>query len=68
MFGRSIEHVPADGNLVAVHTRLLCSRTKLADGSLRQVHPLRFNGDKIVQYWDISPAVTPEIPNAAGAF
>jgi len=35
---------------------------------LRQVHLFRFEGDKIVEYWDITQQVLLDMPNASGAF
>lgn len=64
----TVEHVLVDGDLVAVHTHLLGSRTNPGMGGLRQVHLFRFQGDKIVEYWDITQPVTREQANAAGAF
>ena len=61
-----IRQVLADGDLVAVHTQI-CS-SKPSEGGLRQIHLFRFNGDKIVEYWDISQQVPENAPNAAGAF
>jgi predicted SnoaL-like aldol condensation-catalyzing enzyme len=29
---------------------------------------MRFEDDKIVEYWDITQQVLPDMPNAAGAF
>jgi predicted SnoaL-like aldol condensation-catalyzing enzyme len=64
----SIKQAIAEGDLVAVHTELLNMKGNPAKWGLRQVHLFRFEGDKIVEYWDISQLVTPELPNAAGAF
>lgn len=63
-----VKHVLADGDLVAVHTQLLSDKSKLGEGGLRQVHLFRFEGDKIVEYWDITQQVTRNMPNAGGAF
>lgn len=63
-----VKHILADGDFVAVHTELLANKSKPSEGGLRQVHLFRFNGDKIVEYWDVSQMVTPNMPNAAGAF
>jgi uncharacterized protein YndB with AHSA1/START domain/predicted SnoaL-like aldol condensation-catalyzing enzyme len=65
-FGLKIRHVIADGALVAVHTDL--SSSKPSQGGLRQVHLFRFDGDKIVEYWDITQQVPENSPNADGAF
>lgn len=66
--GFGVKHVLADGDFVAVHTELLNSKSKPGEGGLRQVHLFRFKGDKIVEYWDITQQVSPDMPNAAGAF
>ncbi|NHI89065.1 MAG: nuclear transport factor 2 family protein [Candidatus Thorarchaeota archaeon] len=66
--GFTVKHVLADGNLVAVHTELLSSKSDPNQGGLRQVHLFRFMGDKIVEYWDITQQVLPDMPNASGAF
>ena len=64
----SVKHVLSDGDLVAVHTGLLNSKAKPSEGGLRQVHLFRFEGDKIVEYWDITQQILPNMPNASGAF
>ena len=64
----AVKNVLADGDLVAVHTELLNSKSKPGEGGLRQVHLFRFEGDKIVEYWDITQQVLPDMPNASGAF
>ncbi len=61
-----IRQVLADGDLVAVHTQISASNPTV--GGLRQVHLFRFNGEKIVEYWDITQFVPENAPNAAGAF
>jgi predicted SnoaL-like aldol condensation-catalyzing enzyme len=48
-----IKDLLAEGDLVAVHTQLLNSKSKPREGGLRQVHLFRFEADKIVEYWDI---------------
>ena len=64
----AVKHVLADGDLVAAHTELLNSQSKPSKGGLRQVHLFRFEGDKIVEYWDITQQVLPNMANASGAF
>jgi predicted SnoaL-like aldol condensation-catalyzing enzyme len=64
----TVKHVLADGDLVAAHTELLNSKSKPKKGGLRQVHLFRFEGDKIVEYWDITQQVLLDMPNASGAF
>jgi predicted SnoaL-like aldol condensation-catalyzing enzyme len=64
----AVRQALADGDLVAVHTELLFSRSKPGDGGLRQVHLFRFEDNKIVEYWDITQQVLADMPNAGGAF
>ncbi|MDG7008526.1 MAG: hypothetical protein JRN06_09845 [Nitrososphaerota archaeon] len=55
--------------MVAVHTELLGSGSNPGAGGLRQVHLFRFGrGDKIVEYWDITQMVMPDMPNAENTF
>jgi predicted SnoaL-like aldol condensation-catalyzing enzyme len=65
----AIKKVIAEGNMVAVHTEMQNSRAKPSEGGLRQVHLFRFNSsDKIVEYWDLTQTIEPDMPNAANAF
>jgi predicted SnoaL-like aldol condensation-catalyzing enzyme len=65
----TIRSLLAEGDLVAAHTELLASKSKPGEGGLRQVHLFRFDKrNKIVEYWDVSQMVRPDMPNAAGAF
>jgi len=64
----AVKHVLADGDIVAVHTQLLNSKSKPSEGGLRQVHLFRFEGDKIVEYPDITQQVLANMSNARGAF
>ena len=65
-FGLKIRHVLSDGDLVAVHTDLSGSRP--SEGGLRQVHLFRFEGDKVVEYWDVTQQIPENCPNPEGAF
>ena len=64
----TVKNVLADGELVAVHTELLNAKSKPSEGGLRQVHLFRFEGDKIVEYWDITQQILSDMPNASEAF
>jgi len=65
----AVKRILADGDFVAVHTEILNSKSAPDKGGLRQAHLFRFNkGDKIVEYWDITQMVEPDMPNAANAF
>ena len=63
-----VKHVLADGDLVAVHTELFNKKSKPNEGGLRQIHLFRFSNDKIVEYWDVTQQILPNMPNAGGAF
>ncbi len=63
-----VRHILADGAFVAVHTELLNSKSKPSEGGLRQVHLFRFEDGNIIEYWDITQQVLPNLPNASGAF
>jgi predicted SnoaL-like aldol condensation-catalyzing enzyme len=64
----AVRHVLAEGDFVAAHTELLANKSKPDEGGLRQVHLYRFEGDKIIEYWDITQNITNNMLNAAGAF
>lgn len=63
-----VKHVLVDGDLVAVHTQLLRSKSNPGKGGLRQVHLFRFEGYIIAEYWDITQQIVESMPNAGGAF
>jgi len=63
-----IKHILVDGNLVAAHTQLFNYKPDPGKGGLRQVHIFRFQGEKIIEYWDITQQILSSMPNAGGAF
>ncbi len=63
-----VRYILVDGDMAAVYTQLLGSRSNPRMGGLRQVHLFRFQGDKITEYWDITQTIDKSMPNAAGAF
>ena len=63
-----VQQILADGDFVAAYTTLLSNRSKPGEGGLRQIHLFRFKGDKIVEYWDVTQQIMPNMPNAGGAF
>lgn len=54
-----------DGDLVAVHSRV---RHHKDDRGAALVHLFRFEGDRIVELWDVGQPVPEESPNANGMF
>jgi len=65
----SVKSILEDGDLIAAHTELYNSSSDLSRGGLRQIHLFRFDPqNKIIEYWDITQVLTPEMPNVANAF
>jgi len=58
-------HVLEDGNMVATHSRL-----KLHNDmpEMTVVHLFRFDGDLIVEMWDVGQQIPEDSPNHYGAF
>src|SRR5689334_5860303 len=54
-----------DGNLVAVHSHV---KQNPQDPGAAVVHIFRFDGDKIVELWDLGQPVPKENPNENGMF
>jgi predicted SnoaL-like aldol condensation-catalyzing enzyme len=60
-----IHHILEDGNLVAVHSHL---KQTPVDVGFAVVHILKFEGDKIVELWDLGQPVPKDILNENGMF
>ena len=60
-----IQHVLGDGDVAAVHSRLVMGPE--APG-MTVVHLFRFEGEKIVEMWDVGAPLPADSPNADGAF
>jgi predicted SnoaL-like aldol condensation-catalyzing enzyme len=60
-----VHHVFEDGDFVAVH-----SRVQLEKGSsdIAVIHIFRFEGDRIVELWDVGQQVPRDSPNENGVF
>ena len=58
-------HVLEDGDLVAVHSRVRHSPGS-ADAAV--VHIFRFEGDRMVELWDVGQEVPADSPNENGMF
>jgi len=61
----TIKHVLGEGDLVAVHSHVVLTP---AEPGFSMVHLLRFQGNKIVEMWDVGQAVPKDSPNKDGAF
>jgi predicted SnoaL-like aldol condensation-catalyzing enzyme/predicted enzyme related to lactoylglutathione lyase len=60
-----VQHALEDGDFVAVHSR---SQLKPGDLGVATVHIFRFDGDHIVELWDVGQAVPEDSPNENGMF
>jgi predicted SnoaL-like aldol condensation-catalyzing enzyme len=61
----TVINVLGDGDLAAVHSRLVLSP---GGDELATVHLFRFRGDKIVELWDCGQTLPADSPNTDGAF
>jgi predicted SnoaL-like aldol condensation-catalyzing enzyme len=61
----TVKHVLGDGDLVAVHSHmvLIPGKTELAT-----FHLVRFEGDRIVEFWDVAQPIPEALPNQNGMF
>ena len=60
-----VKHLLEDGNFVAMHSHV---RLKASEPGFAAVHLLRFDGDRIVEMWDIGQPVPENSPNKNGMF
>ncbi len=60
-----IQHAIEEGDLVVVHARV---RLKPGDLGVATFHLFRFEGDRIVEMWDVGQAVPADSPNGNGMF
>ena len=61
-----VVRVLEDGNLVATHSRLL--RTDPNALEIAAVHIFRFEGDKIIEEWEVGQELSKDSPNENGPF
>ncbi len=54
-----------DGNLVATHSRV---RMSADQPEIAVVHLMRFEGDRIVEFWDVAQPQPKDSPNRDGMF
>jgi predicted SnoaL-like aldol condensation-catalyzing enzyme len=60
-----VKHVLEDGDLVATHSRVQHSPEET---EIAVVHIFRFEGDQIVEFWDVGMEAPKESPNQYGLF
>lgn len=61
-----IKYIYEDGSTIIVHS--LVERANGNDFHIAVVHILRFEGDKIVEMWDLGQQIMPDSPNENGLF
>ncbi len=60
-----VKHILADGELVAIHSHI---RQDEGDPGRAVVHIFRFEGNRVVELWDIGEDVPENAPNVDGMF
>ncbi len=60
-----VKHLLADGDLVAIHSHI---RQDEGDLGFAAVHIFRFEGNRVVETWDIAQQVPDNSPNVDGMF
>jgi predicted SnoaL-like aldol condensation-catalyzing enzyme len=60
-----IKSVLGDGDLVAVHSHIILHA---GDVGIVAVHVFRFQGDRVIEMWDIGQPVPTNSPNTDGVF
>lgn len=60
-----VQRALEDGDLVAVHSRMLPAP---GHKGVAVVHIFRFDGDKVVELWDLGVPVPEDCPNENGLF
>jgi predicted SnoaL-like aldol condensation-catalyzing enzyme len=61
----TVKNVIGEGNMVALHAHLSLNQS---DNGMVVVHLFRFEGDKIVEFWDCGQVIPADMPNKDGAF
>ncbi|WP_198530472.1 nuclear transport factor 2 family protein [Bacillus sp. LL01] len=60
-----VKHAIADGNTVAVHSHI---KQNPEDRGAAVIHIFRFEGEKVVEMWDVGQAIPEDSPNENGMF
>ena len=61
----TVNNVLCDGEVVAVHSHIVL---RTGEKGIAAVHLFRFEGDRIVEMWDIGQPVPADSPNKDGVF
>ncbi|WP_404459698.1 nuclear transport factor 2 family protein [Sutcliffiella horikoshii] len=60
-----VKHTIAEGNTVAVHSHIKQNPEELGAAV---IHIFRFEGERVVELWDVGQAIPEESPNEHGMF
>jgi predicted SnoaL-like aldol condensation-catalyzing enzyme len=60
-----VKHILGDGDFVSVHSHLLLKPGEL---ELATNHLVRFENEKIVEFWDMANPIPKDLPNEDGMF
>jgi len=60
-----VKHALVDGDMAAVHSHLVF---RPEEPGMAVVHLFRFEGEKIVEFWDCGQVLPADSPNVDGAF
>ncbi len=60
-----VKNVLGEADLVAVHSNIVM---KPGEPGIAVVHIFRFEGDQIIEMWDVGQAIPLDSPNRLGAF
>lgn len=61
----TVQHLLGDGDLVAIHSHMALDPGKT---ELAILHLIRFEGGKIVEFWDVAQPIPEGLPNRDGMF
>ncbi len=61
----TIKNVVGEGDLVAIHSQVVMQP---GEPGFAAVHLFRFQGDRIVEMWDVAQQLPPDLINLDGAF
>ncbi len=61
-----VKHALAEGDMVAVHSQVALNHRE--NQSIAVVHLFRFQGNRIIELWDIGQPMQPDSPNRDGMF
>jgi predicted SnoaL-like aldol condensation-catalyzing enzyme len=61
----SIKHVISEGDLIVIHSHIVLRQ---GEAGIAAIHLFRFQGNQIVEMWDIGEPIPADSPNQDGMF